>query len=486
MAVRVTLALAYSHLVASVNVAVPGCACTGHQQKPIHPNGTVTSMKGAYPATYGMTCAAHAEPASTACSFSNGSAKPATQQESWCMSPWCYVDPCTCNLAEAKSSSYFETPALYYSYANCGGQDTFTDKYNANSGVVSEANCPANFSIPQLCPTKMGNEAASFDCSSPWAPMGHSEWGVMGKCVSANVSGKQPMYPANYGVGCGIHPEPGYSACADENGILKPRAEQADWCNKPWAYVNPCDCTISDMARSNTFYPMLIFYSYAACGASDEFTTVQQKTEDIADARCPSPAPPSAPIQSPANWPRSKPVDQKCQCVKTGMPLVDCSSKKFAQGGKCVNTTKFPGPYPANYGESCGVHLDPLAADCFDLSNGLPWAAPCAGGLTSGCRKAWCDQPWCYVDPCTCDDPSIQDITHSNYFEKAGANLYYSYSNCKGQDSYTATPSALDRRAICPAGLNAECSHVKDLYKANSCCGNPTKKITTFTEGFNR
>ena len=51
---------------------------------------------------------------------------------SWCSKKWCWVDPCTCKLdTPPKRSSYFPKAKvngrpIYYSYATCGAEDTFT------------------------------------------------------------------------------------------------------------------------------------------------------------------------------------------------------------------------------------------------------------------------------------------------------------------------------------------------------------------------
>eukprot|EP00929_Paragymnodinium_shiwhaense_P083004 TRINITY_DN44044_c0_g1_i1.p1 TRINITY_DN44044_c0_g1~~TRINITY_DN44044_c0_g1_i1.p1 ORF type:complete len:1348 (-),score=494.20 TRINITY_DN44044_c0_g1_i1:138-4181(-) len=50
----------------------------------------------------------------------------------WCAEKWCYVDPCKCALEVLpKASTYlldarYDGKPLYYSYATCGGQDTFS------------------------------------------------------------------------------------------------------------------------------------------------------------------------------------------------------------------------------------------------------------------------------------------------------------------------------------------------------------------------
>ena len=43
-----------------------------------------------------------------------------------------------------------------------------------------------------------------------------------------------------------------------------PLNESADWCTKPWSYVNPCECTASDMALAlTTYFDLELCYSYS-------------------------------------------------------------------------------------------------------------------------------------------------------------------------------------------------------------------------------
>jgi len=101
------------------------CSCIGSNLQPKTDAGMVeTASLGSYPADYGAQCTAHAEPGVDSCS----GAYPAD----WCMSAWCYVDPCDCDAADIGASDYFtvETTSnglpLFYSYATCGSEDTYT------------------------------------------------------------------------------------------------------------------------------------------------------------------------------------------------------------------------------------------------------------------------------------------------------------------------------------------------------------------------
>jgi len=382
---------------------------------------------------------------------------PKKDADAWCTAPWCWVDPCTCGLADVKTGVYFKATTVY-SYSNCGGVDTWQGN-QTNPNLTSS--CSATSSPKSVCTPRMANSYPLITCKG----------GTMGQCREANVSGTMfKNYPANYGEGCGIHAEPGHSDCSNiSTGTAK--ASQAAWCNSPFSWVNPCECQSSDMAKS-TYFPGL-YYSYSVCGGNDTYTTAALQASAKTALNCPSPPPP-AKVQSPGNYPGSDPKDKKCACIPVtqGAPLVNCTTD-YAQMGMCVNATKFPGFYPANYGTTCGVHAEPLSSSCFDTKSGRPWKSPCRGDKTEGCRASWCDSAWCFVDPCTCT--GVNDIAKSSWFPDA--NLFYTYENCKGVDTFTnsseASKTTFDKGAVC----DTSCKDLETAYENQACCQTPDKKF---------
>jgi len=125
-----------------------------------------------------------------------------------------------------------------------------------------------------------------------------------------------------------------------------------------------------------------------------------------------------------------------CQCLGAdfGLEKLDCTYEWASSDGKCVmtnpNKTQFNW-YPGDYGETCKAHLEPGAADCFDQTTDPPTAKI----LTD--QKTWCNDPWCYVDPCACD---VQ-ATPSTYFPTAWT---YSYSTCGGRNNFLAESDLAD------------------------------------------
>ena len=69
------------------------------------------------PTDYGHLCKPH-DVDGTYCSGPNS--------DPWCAESWCWVDPDNCDKACVKSSAWFPSAPLNYSYATCGSVDTFS------------------------------------------------------------------------------------------------------------------------------------------------------------------------------------------------------------------------------------------------------------------------------------------------------------------------------------------------------------------------
>ncbi|CAE7365952.1 PKD2 [Symbiodinium natans] len=431
------------------SVAAPGCTCMSHGQM-LEMVGGVQKVQASvggsdvmYPASYGNYCGKQSEPGASACfNLTSGEELPASEQAGWCNDPWCYVDPCTCPVADLALTSYFPGSKLYYSYSNCGGVDTFS----SSSSLNVDAGCAANYTpvTTGTCLLKMSSGQPKVDCTTAFAKEG--------KCVMATPGGPNTtatQYPPTYGEGCGVHLEPGSSSCSDSSGNPLPLNESAGWCTKPWSYVNPCECSASDMTRS-TYFDLELYYSYSVCGATDTYTeNPSAVTINKTSVGCPSPPPPAV---SPMNWPFTSALEEGCECIPLAdMYLMSSTDASCAQGtGKCANASS--GMLTANYGGSCGIHAELFSSSCYDQDTGKMWADQCEEGWSVGCRAAWCDRPWCYVNPCTCS--SVSDIAASLYFP--GSTLYYSYANCKSIDTFTPGGSSVDIASICPTTTGSD------------------------------
>lgn len=118
-------------------VGSPGCRCIGFDH--IQGSTEITFRDGrtaAYPAEIGSSCEAWDRQRHPEC-FSSDKPPP------WCANSWCYVDPCSCSLADGvvpKISAYlpkatFTGKNLYYSYETCGNPDVWTKENNPEACV---------------------------------------------------------------------------------------------------------------------------------------------------------------------------------------------------------------------------------------------------------------------------------------------------------------------------------------------------------------
>jgi len=185
---RILLLGTFALLADGVNVRVHTCTCIANEQLeaacvaggPISGSCVTATLSGVqveYAATYGESCGKHSEPGQLDCSGADGFEK-SVGRAAWCESAWCYVDPCTCSLADISSSTYFSGSSLMYSYETCGGKDTYT-----STGQASSRTCSSGlFTIPTDTCEKLDNEAFSTACTEPWAHHGY--------CVDATVGGE--------------------------------------------------------------------------------------------------------------------------------------------------------------------------------------------------------------------------------------------------------------------------------------------------------
>jgi len=146
----------------------------------------------------------------------------------WCATQWCYVDPCNCDLpVPPKASGYcpdatFQGKPLWYSYATCGGKDTFTTK------EIKE---------PDFCDDAVDSKYGKEDCRC----IGYDN--IPG---TIKVGGKS--FPADLGASCD--------------------AWDGD---KKWCFVDPCTCP-SAIATEESKYGAETsgheaFISYETCGS---------------------------------------------------------------------------------------------------------------------------------------------------------------------------------------------------------------------------
>lgn len=308
-----------------------------------------------YPESYGEGCKVHPEPGFENCfNLQTGVEKSLSSQENWCTSPWCYIDPCNCDANDATATGYFPEQDLTYSYVTCNSIDiskykespdetdskwnAVTDRPAQCTRAFAQCACVTSIDVPKAsCPT-------GLNWISPQKEVAKGEFSWMRQCLIATIGSTAFGYPTNYGIGCGVHAEPGSSECWDSvNGVALPKTEAASWCYNEWCYVDPCTCNANDVAASTYFPGYSLAYSNKACaqpwyGSSADFDA----TTDRPLCTLPPTAPPTA-------MPGMTPAAFTCPGGFTSVtdPIAtQCSSSVCSNLDCCVATPTAPPTLP--------------------------------------------------------------------------------------------------------------------------------------------
>lgn len=97
-----------------------------------------------YPFDYGDSCKKHHDIGSASCY--NQTTDPPTElaedkKKGWCDDPWCYVDCCACDAADAEYSHWFKPIKIPYSYSTCKASDKFTSTQDTQTGKCDTKGC---------------------------------------------------------------------------------------------------------------------------------------------------------------------------------------------------------------------------------------------------------------------------------------------------------------------------------------------------------
>lgn len=193
--------------------------------------------------------------------------------------------------------------------------------------------------------------------------------------------------------------------------------------------------------------------------------------QSLAMCRAKTSAEAAAARRAAAGCPDAKPTG--CTCSGHQRPIFDCPSHDktgwASNGKKCVTarpdvsatfSDRHDWPYPADYWTYCPPTNGSMPGSPDNLTH---WPEPGSYACTKvegfphsfasenpaiynnkWNSKAWCTAPGCFVDPCTCN---MEDIAESTWFKgTAGPQIYYSYAQCGGKDTFTA--------AVCSAGAD--------------------------------
>eukprot|EP00435_Cladocopium_sp_Y103_P033991 s557_g8.t1 len=176
------------------------------------------------------------------------------KDKGWCAESWCYVDPCNCELDEPATKVPDDGRGMWYSYKTCGGKD-----YWMTPEKKKELQA-----VPKNCSKKV-------DEKNLWSNL---KWGdEKCRCIGydgAPGSANEVPYPAETGASCSAWDEKNHPDCQG--------AKPAAWCKQAWCYVDPCECSLVVPPKTSSYLPKgvgngkPIYFSYAACGADDEYT----------------------------------------------------------------------------------------------------------------------------------------------------------------------------------------------------------------------
>jgi len=210
--------------------------------------------------------------------------------EGWCAQQWCYVDPCNCNIPVApKVSSYmpdatYQAKPIYYSYATCGGKDSWTAEHHKEACVNQKSleSCTKLDKCAWSGSKCLGKEVLG-QCSQK---LHGFTWG-MGNCRCIGIDDREGAfqvqigkdkkmdYPSELGGTCQAWDDQRHPDC------LKP--DSPKWCRQKWCYVDPCSCALSVPPKTSSYVPdgkykgRPIYYSYATCGSVDVWTSEHHK-----------------------------------------------------------------------------------------------------------------------------------------------------------------------------------------------------------------
>lgn len=270
------------------------CRCVGLDKVTGEISINAAGSQIAFPGDLGAHCEAWDDKRHPSCSDSDEGAD-------WCKQPWCFVDPCRCSIPTLpKISSYmpnasFRGRTVYYSYATCGGTDTWTANNSefACQNIKTQEKCLAASTKCLWAKGRCGGKDLMGNCteednSTLFGTKGCRCVGVLGRggSLDLSINGESITYPGDTGSSCAAWDNASHPDCS-ANSSSKP-----DWCGKQWCYVDPCSCgmdvppKIATYTDGAMFQGRKLYYSYSTCGATDSWTSgnnaaacVNQKTE---------------------------------------------------------------------------------------------------------------------------------------------------------------------------------------------------------------
>lgn len=330
--------------------------------------------------------------------------------------------------------------------------------------------------VPHTTYSFLSVNSTERKCNNRGKPQGHGYGKDKCPCVgidnlrgyfASNLDFYHVQYPLEAGASCsawdkGVHPE-----CSGE--------PVPNWCRQKWCFVDPCECELDEAPkRTNlgvTYQGGPAFYSYKTCDDFDFYTLDHN--------------PNACPIQKDAVSCTGKP-----DCTWDGSTCKDkivaevCAKKKHAdphtygkEGCRCVGfggrkngravlaiNDHEEAVYDSNVGSVCQAWESTSHPECLK---------------TDGTRPKFCDQRWCYVDPCSCDTLTPPKTVMSGNMDQRfqGKTVYWSYETCGSVDEWTST---LKSEYCVTQTTEASCNTMeKCTWTGKNCVGRALKEICT-------
>lgn len=379
------------------------CPCVGFDNM----QGAVTfqideTTKAQYPAEVGGTCQAwdyQRYPKECEQGTDADYARLGEMPE-WCLKQWCYVDACNCHIHDnPKISKYmpsatFQGKQLYYSYATCGEEDTWTashHKGHASYFEVVSGRCElSNYDTCVSSPNYPNNYPNGEQCEIKTDP---------GTLIQTRSFETEHGYDFMHIDGVPYHGGTGPNAVTLNSGKITWKADSSG-SRKGWqicmSHHNPQPGACVNQ------------HDEGSCNRMDKCAW------DSAETRC-----------------MGKEVHGECE-MKDPMqgshdPPCECIGINGLYGATDVNVNDAGEPeklakYPMSVGSACWAWDWAHHPDC-----------------TGPSPPSWCSKKWCYVSPCGCKLESSPKRSH--YFPDVvwqGRPLYYSYATCGEKDTWTA------------------------------------------------
>jgi hypothetical protein len=192
-------------------------------------------------------------------------------------------------------------------------------------------------------------------------------------------------FPMFTGSGCNAWDDSIHPSCLSAS-------EKPAWCDQKWCFVDPCNCNGKNFYRKSTAFGDATYqgkslaYSYLTCGAEDHYEPKDSHDDDWV-------------VGTGQNGARTAKDQISCSdeaAVASDIGMYNCQCIGFGNSSGVLSVVKDDGvgtwDFTADTGSSCAV---------WDMSSS-PLCAGSGKNTPKWCGKKDQDDPWCFVDPCSC------------------------------------------------------------------------------------